>query len=100
MTSVLILIKLSWKLYFKSNAGMLLTTHAITSVNGHLGRLLIDALLERGVILPDITAFARTSSKAMYLSEWGVKIRKTELSIVACQTVRRALGRSGRDHST
>ncbi|AWN22554.1 NAD(P)-dependent oxidoreductase [Deinococcus irradiatisoli] len=49
---------------------------AITGATGHLGRLTIQALLERGTAPQDIVAVVRTPSKAADLAQQGVQVRQ------------------------
>ena len=41
-----------------------MTTYAITGASGHLGRLVVQELLARGVPASDVVALARTPEKA------------------------------------
>ena len=45
-----------------------MTTYAITGATGHLGRLLVQELLARGVPATDVVALARTPEKAAEVS--------------------------------
>lgn len=47
---------------------------AVTGATGHLGGLVVDNLLSRGVAPADITAVVRDESKAAPLAEKGVKL--------------------------
>lgn len=47
---------------------------AVTGATGHLGNLIIDALLARGVAAGDITAIARNEAKAAPLAANGVQL--------------------------
>lgn len=47
---------------------------AVTGATGHLGNLIIDALLARGVAAGDITAIARNEAKAAPLAAKGVQL--------------------------
>ncbi len=49
-------------------------TLLVTAASGHLGRLVVDALLERGVPASDIVAGARTPAKADDLAARGVRV--------------------------
>lgn len=49
---------------------------AVTGASGHLGRLTVLALLERGIPAKNIVAIARTPSKAADLAEKGVVVRE------------------------
>ena len=52
-----------------------MTTYAVTGATGHLGRLAIDALLERGTAAADVVAIVRTPAKAADLAQRGVTVR-------------------------
>ncbi|TRW46303.1 NAD(P)H-binding protein [Georgenia yuyongxinii] len=52
--------------------------YAITGVTGHLGRLAVDQLLERGVAPADVVALARTPEKAADLAAHGVQVREAD----------------------
>jgi NAD(P)H dehydrogenase (quinone) len=52
-----------------------MTTYAVTGATGHLGRLAIDALLERGTAAADVVAIVRTPAKAADLAQRGVPVR-------------------------
>ncbi|WP_062302626.1 NmrA family NAD(P)-binding protein [Demequina subtropica] len=52
-----------------------MTTYAVTGASGHLGRLVVESLLARGVAAADIVAIARTTSKAQDLADRGVELR-------------------------
>ncbi|MFD1504736.1 NAD(P)-dependent oxidoreductase [Georgenia yuyongxinii] len=52
--------------------------YAITGVTGHLGRLAVDQLLERGVAPADVVALARTPEKAADLAARGVQVREAD----------------------
>ncbi|WP_062515995.1 NAD(P)H-binding protein [Demequina gelatinilytica] len=52
-----------------------MTTYAVTGASGHLGRLVVESLLARGVAATDIVAIARTTAKAADLAERGVDVR-------------------------
>lgn len=49
-------------------------TLLVTAASGHLGRLVVDALLERGVAASDIVAGVRTPAKASDLAERGIRV--------------------------
>lgn len=49
-------------------------TILVTGASGHLGRLVVDRLLARGVAAADIVAGARTPDKAADLAERGVRV--------------------------
>ena len=48
-------------------------TILVTGAGGHLGHLVVDALLGRGVAAPDIVAGARTPAKVADLAARGVR---------------------------
>ncbi|WP_062132085.1 NmrA family NAD(P)-binding protein [Demequina aestuarii] len=52
-----------------------MTTFAVTGTSGHLGRLIVESLLARGVPAADIVAIARTTAKVKDLAERGVQVR-------------------------
>lgn len=52
-----------------------MTSILVTGATGQLGRLTIDALLERGVAASDIRALVRDSAKASDLADRGVDVR-------------------------
>ena len=51
-------------------------TIAITGATGHLGGLVVDALLDQGLSADDLVAVVRTPSKAARLAERGVEVRE------------------------
>lgn len=51
---------------------------AITGATGHLGRLTIQALLQRGVPAHQIVALVRDPAKAADLTEQGVQVRQAD----------------------
>lgn len=53
---------------------------AVTGTTGHLGRLVVLALLEQGVPAKDLLAIARTPSKAADLAAKGVVVREADYS--------------------
>lgn len=53
---------------------------AVTGATGHLGRLVVDALLERGVAADQVVAVVRTPAKAADLAERGVQVREGDYS--------------------
>lgn len=53
-------------------------TIAVTGATGHLGRLVIDALLERGVPADRIVAAVRSPEKAADLAARGVRVRRAD----------------------
>lgn len=54
-----------------------MTTYAITGASGHLGRLVVQELLARGVPASDVVALARTPEKA---ADLGVPVRRADYS--------------------
>ena len=54
-----------------------MTTYAVTGSTGHLGRLVVQELLARGVPATDVVALARTPEKAATL---GVPVRPVDYS--------------------
>ena len=54
-----------------------MTTFAVTGVTGHLGRLVVQELLARGVPATDVVALARTPEKA---ADLGVPVRQADYS--------------------
>jgi NAD(P)H dehydrogenase (quinone) len=50
----------------------------VTGTSGHLGRLVVDALLERGVPATDIVATARNTDAISDLAERGVQTRHAD----------------------
>ncbi|MGH8829412.1 MAG: SDR family oxidoreductase [Jiangellaceae bacterium] len=57
-----------------------MTTYAVTGATGHLGRLVVDALLSRGVPADDIVAIVRTPAKAADLADQGIVVREGDYS--------------------
>jgi NAD(P)H dehydrogenase (quinone) len=53
---------------------------AVTGATGHLGRLVIENLLERGVAPGQIVALVRTPEKAAGLAARGVQVRQADYS--------------------
>lgn len=53
-------------------------TLAVTGATGHLGRLVLESLLERGVFAQDIVAIGRTTDKIADFAERGVQVRAAE----------------------
>ena len=47
----------------------------VTGATGHLGRLVVESLLEQGVPARDITAAGRDTSKIKDLADRGVRVR-------------------------
>lgn len=77
-------------------------TLLVTAATGHLGRLVVDALLERGVPASDIVAGARTPAKADDLAERGLRVveldySRSETLAPALEGVTRVLLISGTD---
>ncbi|WP_167139260.1 SDR family oxidoreductase [Diaminobutyricimonas sp. TR449] len=61
-------------------------TIAVTGATGHLGRLAIDALLERGIEAADLIAVGRSADKLAALGALGVQTRQAEYSDEASLT--------------
>ncbi|SDC38168.1 NAD(P)H dehydrogenase (quinone) [Sanguibacter gelidistatuariae] len=53
---------------------------AVTGATGHLGRLVVDALLARGVAPEQIVAAVRTPARASDLAALGVAVREADYS--------------------
>jgi NAD(P)H dehydrogenase (quinone) len=53
-------------------------TLLVTGASGHLGRLVVEALLDQGTPASDIVAAARTPEKVVDLSERGVEVRRAD----------------------
>ncbi|MFC0449039.1 SDR family oxidoreductase [Rhodococcus jostii] len=53
-------------------------TIAVTGATGHLGRLVVEALLDKGTPAADIVAVVRTPAKAADLADKGVDVRQAE----------------------
>jgi len=51
---------------------------AVTGATGHLGRLVIEALLGTGVPPKEIVALVRTPEKARHTAEQGVQVRRAD----------------------
>ncbi|MEV7430171.1 MULTISPECIES: NmrA family NAD(P)-binding protein [unclassified Nocardioides] len=51
----------------------------VTGATGHLGRLTVEALLERGVPAADITATGRATERIADLAERGVRVLRVDL---------------------
>jgi NAD(P)H dehydrogenase (quinone) len=49
-------------------------TLLVTAASGHLGRLVVDALLERGVPASDVVAGVRTPANASDLADRGIRV--------------------------
>ena len=54
---------------------------AVTGATGHLGRLAIETILDRGVPAGELVAAVRTPAKAADLAARGVQIRRADLAI-------------------
>jgi NAD(P)H dehydrogenase (quinone) len=54
------------------------TTYAVTGATGHLGRLVVQDLLHRGVAGARIVALARDPAKAADLAARGVQVRRAD----------------------
>lgn len=50
--------------------------YMVTGASGHLGRLIIEALLRSGIAADDIVGMARTPAKATALNNLGITIRQ------------------------
>lgn len=61
-------------------------TTAVTGATGNLGRLVVDALITRGVAPGDIVAVVRNAAKAAPLAERGVVVRVADYSDTAALT--------------
>jgi NAD(P)H dehydrogenase (quinone) len=57
-----------------------MSTFAVTGATGHLGRLVIDSLIARGVAANSIVAVVRSPEKAQDLAASGVQVRKADYS--------------------
>lgn len=55
-----------------------MTTFAVAGATGHLGTLVIDALIARGIAPADIVALARDTAKAAPLAAKGVTVREAD----------------------
>ncbi|MBZ2197115.1 SDR family oxidoreductase [Occultella gossypii] len=51
---------------------------AVTGATGHLGRLIVEALLQRGVEPAQVVAAVRTPAKAAELADRGVTVREAD----------------------
>ena len=65
------------------------SAYAVTGASGHLGRLAVHELLDRGVPSSDIVAIVRTRDKAVDLAQRGVDVRVADY--IRPDTVRTAL---------
>jgi NAD(P)H dehydrogenase (quinone) len=77
-------------------------TLLVTAASGHLGRLVVDSLLERGVPASDIVAGVRTPAKASDLADRGIRVvefdyARPETLAPALEGVTRVLLISGTD---
>ncbi|WP_300678419.1 SDR family oxidoreductase [Nocardioides sp.] len=61
-------------------------TIAVTGATGHLGRLVIDALLARGVAASDLVAVGRSEERLAALAPLGVQTRVADYTDVAALT--------------
>jgi NAD(P)H dehydrogenase (quinone) len=66
-----------------------MSTIAVTGATGQLGRLVIAALLNRGVAPQDIVAAVRTPAKAADLADQGIQVRHADYALP--ETLVRAL---------
>jgi NAD(P)H dehydrogenase (quinone) len=57
-----------------------MSTYAVTGASGHLGRLVVEELLARGVAAADVVAIVRTPGKVADLAERGVEVRAADYS--------------------
>ena len=55
-----------------------MTTYLVTGASGHLGRLAVHALLERGVAAGDVVATARDTGAIADLADLGVQTRTAD----------------------
>ena len=53
-------------------------TLLVTGASGHLGRLVVEALLERGTPAADVVATARTPESIADLADRGVRVRRAD----------------------
>ncbi|MGD9955969.1 MAG: NAD(P)H-binding protein, partial [Candidatus Nanopelagicales bacterium] len=50
----------------------------VTGATGHLGRLIVEALIARGVPAAHITATGRSTDRIADLAEWGVTVKHAD----------------------
>ncbi|HEY0697301.1 MAG TPA: NAD(P)H-binding protein, partial [Micromonospora sp.] len=55
-------------------------TYAVTAATGHLGRLVVESLLDRGTPANDVVAVVRDPAKAADLAARGVQVRQADYS--------------------
>ncbi len=55
-----------------------MTTLLVTGTSGHLGRLVVEELLARGVAAHDVVATARDTSSVADLADRGVVVRHAD----------------------
>ncbi|SDE68116.1 NAD(P)H dehydrogenase (quinone) [Blastococcus fimeti] len=55
-----------------------MTSYAVTGATGHLGRLAVTHLLDRGIRAADVVAVVRDAGKAADLAERGVQVRAAD----------------------
>lgn len=55
-------------------------TYAVTGTTGHLGRLVVENLLDRGAPASDVVAVVRDPAKAADLAARGVQVRQADYS--------------------
>lgn len=58
-----------------------MTTYAVTGASGHLGRLAVEQLLDRGIAPSDVVAIVRTPAKVADLAERGVQVRTGDYEV-------------------
>lgn len=63
-----------------------MTSYAVTGATGHLGRLAVSSLLDRGVPATDVVAVVRDSGKAADLAARGVQVRVADYDDPAALT--------------
>ncbi|WP_072805963.1 SDR family oxidoreductase [Rhodococcoides yunnanense] len=61
-------------------------TTAVTGATGHLGALVVDGLLARGVAANDVVAIVRDAEKARSLADRGVQVRVANYTDTAALT--------------